>query len=616
MCIASRSARTLVVLMFLAALLPVWASEKKPLDTSPQSTEARILADLRYLAGDECEGRGIFTRGILKAADYIAAEFKRLGLKPGGVDGTYFQPFEVVGQVAFGKNNTLKLVSKDGQVLELERGKDFNPLSLGSGGKVAADVVFLGYGLSSDDPAYDDYAGVDVAGKVVIVFRSLPRDNVPYKPNFAEKPAVFAALSTKAKKAQEKKAAAIIFVNTSGLAANTDSPLRQSTRFSNNERVNIPTLAIKRAVLAKVLQAAGKDLDKVEKAIEHDFAPQSFVLEGWRCELETDLQRDSVQCKNIIGVVEGSGPLADEILVIGAHYDHLGYGGMGSLAPGSFDIHYGADDNGSGTVAVLELARRFAEKPDRTGRKLVFMLYSAEETGLLGSTHYCNNPLFPLQKTVAMYNLDMVGRYRKDVKLQINGTTTAKNDYFKKIVTAANEKHQLEISMPASSQFFGASDHFSFYRKDIPVLFLFTGMHPQYHRPTDRVETINIEGIRQCVELSETILQELATNPQKPIFVRAASPTAANPNRGGPRLGIMPNYNDDKEGVLLDDVTPGGLAARGGLKKGDRIIALNGKPVQNIQAYMTIMSGFRRGDKLEITLSRDGQTVTVTITLE
>lgn len=613
--VISKPWRAGAALLFLACWLPATADERKALDTSPKATETRVLSDMQYLAGDECEGRGIFTQGIHKAADYIAAEFKRFGLKPGGVDGGYFQPFDVVGQMAFGKANHLKFTAKDGQVVTLERGKDFNPLSLGDGGKFSGDVVFLGYGLTSTEPGYDDLAGVDLAGKVVIVLRGTPRENVPYKPNFAGKQAAFGSLVTKASNAQNGKAAAIIYVSTANQAGASDRLLGQGTRFGNNERATIPTLTMKRAVLAQLLKAAGKDLEEIEKAIDHNFAPQSFRIEGWTCDLQTDVQRQTVKCKNIIGVLEGSGPLAEEIVVIGAHYDHLGFGGSGSLAPGSFEIHYGADDNCSGTVAVMELARRFAEKKDRSGRKMVFMLFAAEEMGLLGSIYYCNNPLFPLNKTVAMYNMDMVGRYRKDVKLLVNGVTTAKNDYFKKIVTAANEKHNLEVSTPATSQYFGASDHFSFYRKDIPVLFLFTGMHPQYHKPVDRVETINIEGIRQCVELSETILEELTTKEEKPVFVRAA-PAAANPNRGGPRLGVMPNYNDDKEGVLLDDVTAGGVAEKGGLKKGDRIMALNGKPVQNVQSYMTLMSGMKRGDKLEVTVVRGGTTLKLTLTLE
>jgi hypothetical protein len=447
------------------------------------------------------------------------------------------------------------------------------------------------------------------------VLRGTPRENVPYKPNFAGKQAALSSLVTKATNAQNGKAAAIIFVSTANQAGTSDRQLSPMTRFGNNERVAIPTLTMKRAVLAQMLKAVGKDLEEIEKTIDYNFAPQTFNIEGWTCDLQTDIHRYTVKCKNVIGVLEGSGPLADEFVVVGAHYDHLGYGGAGSLAPGSFEIHYGADDNCSGTVAVMELARRFAEKKERTGRTMVFMLFSAEEMGLLGSAYYCNNPLFPLNKTVAMYNLDMVGRYRKDVKLLINGVTTAKDDYFKKLVTAANEKHNLEIATPATSQYFAASDHFSFYRKDIPVLFLFTGMHPQYHRPLDRVETINIEGIRQCVELSETILEELTTKEEKPVFVRAA-PAAANPNRGGPRLGVMPNYNDDQEGVLLDDVTPGGVADKGGLKKGDRIVALNGKPVQNVQSYMTLMSGMKRGEKLEVTVVRGGMTLKLTLTLE
>ncbi|HMP04639.1 MAG TPA: M20/M25/M40 family metallo-hydrolase, partial [Gemmatales bacterium] len=589
------SRRWAPLMLALAFLTPALADERPRLDTSTKATEARILNDMQYLAGDECEGRGIFTQGIHKAADYIAADFERFGLKPGGVDGTWFQPFEVTGQMAFGRNNALRLKGKDGEALELERGKEFNPLSLGASGEVKGGIVFVGYGLVSDDPAYDDFAGVDVAGKVVVMLRGVPREKVDYKPNFKDKPAAFSSLASKAAHAEKHKAAAIIFVSTLTQAGTTDRPLGQATRFGSTERVGIPTLSMKRATLEEMLKAAGHNLEEVEKNIDHEFKPNSMEITGWRCELATDVRRETVKCKNVIGVVEGSGPLAEEFIVIGAHYDHLGFGGSGSLAPGSFEIHYGADDNCSGTVSVIELARRFAQKKGRVGRTLVFQLYSAEEMGLLGSAYYCRNPLFPLEKTAAMYNMDMVGRYRPEVKLQVNGTTTAKDEYFKKIVDAANEKHKLEISTPATSQFFGASDHFSFYQKNIPVLFLFTGMHPQYHRPLDRVETINIEGVRQCVEFSETILDELASRSERPEFVRvgrqAATTPQTNPERGGPRLGVRPNYSDDKEGVLLEEVLAGGVAEKGGLKAGDRVVDMNGKPIQNIEAYMAVMRG-------------------------
>lgn len=617
----------LALAVALCAALPLAASDKgatyKPGFTKDASAaEARLLKDISYLAGDECEGRGITTKGIQLAADHIAGVMKDYGLKPGGTDG-YFQPFEVArGGASLGSGNAFSLKGTAGQTAVFKLGDQFVTLAAGANGTVSAPVVFAGYGAASAEPAYDDFAGLDCEGKVVIVLRKLPRaGNAQAQPNFPANSAL-AGVGAKVAAAQAKKAAAVLIVNDKASAGDTDSLVAFSYPLSGTtEKVTIPVMMVRRSVVNQMLKTAGKDLTQIEQAIDRDFKPQSFAIDGWTADLTTNATRAGVKCKNVIGVVEGAGPLADETVVIGAHYDHLGFGGSGSLAgPRVTAIHYGADDNASGTVAVLELARRFSKMEGRQGRRLVFMLYSAEESGLLGSAHYCKAPTFPLEKTVAMVNLDMVGRYREEEKLQVMGVTTAKDKLFDKMVEKANESLKLKLALSGGGAFFGASDHYSFYLKNVPVVFFFTGMHPQYHRPLDQVPTINIQGIRQVCDLAESLISQLAEVDPKPEFVKLTSSSsgggaAATPRMRGPTLGINMNYGREKPGVELTSVTEGRLAAKAGLKAGDVIVEISGKPVKDVQGYMAIMNGFKRGDEIEVVFERKDEKQKVKIKL-
>jgi hypothetical protein len=335
--------------------------------------------------------------------------------------------------------------------------------------------------------------------------------------------------------------------------------------------------------------------------------------------LTTSLQRTSFACKNIIGVVDGAGPLANETVVIGAHYDHLGYGGHGSLAADKSkkQIHYGADDNGSGTTTVLELARRFAAIKDRQGRRLVFILFSGEERGLLGSKYYCNkDPLLPLENTVAMVNLDMVGRFKdKENQLSISGVGTGKG--LETLVQKLSGEAGIELKSSPSG--YGPSDHDSFYRKKVPVLFLFTGYHADYHRPTDTADRINIAGMAKVAALTEKLISHLATDAPRPEYVHIAPPAekVGGVAGGGAKMRLIPDYNDDgKGGMLVESVVEGGAAARGGILPGDRIVTIKGEPTITVNAYMTIMSRQKAGVPLEVVVQRKGKEIKLTVTPE
>lgn len=585
----------------------------------PAESEQRLRQDITYLASAECEGRGPNTKGLDRAADYIANEFKKAGLAPAGPEGSYFQPFTIPGSTLQGEPS-LVLTGPQGQQIRLARGVHYDAMGLGGSGNLAgASVVFAGYGVGSEMAGYDDYDGIDVTGKVVVVLRNVPRAGSAELSRQLRAQAPFVA---KLARAGRQGAGAVLFVNNIEMARDGDDPLSffYTALDQSPDPVKTPAFFMRRSVLEMMLNSAtGQDLDDVERSIDRDYKPHSLELKGWTISLSADVQRGRIALKNVVGVLEGKGPLAQQTVVIGAHYDHLGYGIGGSLSSSRKPaIHHGADDNGSGTTAVLELARRFAAQPDRQGRRLVFMLFSGEELGLLGSKHYCKEPIFPLQDTAAMFNLDMVGRLRSDAKnprdrLLVEGSNTAK--VFDELLTALNPKHDFLLvkseNLPANS------DHFSFYQKKIPVLFFWTGIHVDYHKPSDTADKINVIGMRRIADLSEEVITRLATMEKRPDFVQVKVGNSGGAPRGdAPRLGVIPAYDDDKEGLLIEGASPGTPAAKAGLKAGDRIMSLAGKPVKNIQSYMQIMAGQKKGDTLEVGIVREGKPITVKALLE
>jgi hypothetical protein len=611
----------------LTAFVPLTPAEKNSANRALASEE-RLKKDIFFLASDECEGRGVATKGINKAAEYIAGEFKKAGLKPAAGRSDYFQPFDLfTGASKMEGTNTLKLTGPNKQEIELKLEEQFRPIGLSETGTVAAPVVFVGYGVTADKLGYDDYKDMNVAGKVVVILRKIPRaenSDAPFDggPNSS----THAALASKLVNAGLHKAAAVLFVNDRSNAKTGDALMDFAYTAGSRQTLGLPAVHVRRAVVDDMLKASTNlSLKEREADIDNGLKPQSVALTGWTAALEVNVQREKRAVKNIVGVLEGAGPHAEETVVIGAHYDHLGYGGRGtgSLSRDQKEptIHHGADDNGSGTTTIMELARRFGEMPNRQGRRLVFMAFTGEEMGLLGSDHYCKDPLIPLEKTVAMVNLDMVGRLRPDVetkkdKIFIYGTGTSKE--FDGQLTELNKKYDFQMQKVAGTRMAGgSSDHASFYAKKIPVIFFFTGNHPDYHRPTDTADKINVPGMRKVADFSEELIEQLAAEDQAPVYVAVNQPSPGRPaGGGGPRLGIMPSYGDEKEGVLLEGVSPGQAAEKAGLKEGDRILELGGKPVKNLEAYMVLMATFKKGDTLDVVVRRGGNKESIKVKLE
>jgi hypothetical protein len=578
----------------------------------------RIKKDLAFLAGPECAGRASGGKEIDKAADYVAAAFKAAGLKPEGKDGSYFTPFSVVGRVAPVEPTSLKLNGPDGQFLSLKLGSQFAVTSQSGQGKTEGGLVFAGYGITSEKPAYDDYKGIDAKDKVVLIIRRTPQFNAKENP-FGAEGGEAASLNSKVSNAIKHGAKGILFVSDKSLAE-TNDPLID---FANVGLNKIPVLHVKRYIADHLLlSSCDKTLSQIEDAIDKDLTPRSLALEKWSLATEVVVKRQDLPCKNVVGVLDGAGPLADETVVIGAHYDHVGDGMFGSLlgAAGRGKIHYGADDNASGTTGLIELARRYGAMKDRQGRRIVFIAFSAEERGLFGSKDYCANPLFPLEKTAIMLNMDMIGRAaiveengQKLPRLLIYGTGTGEG--IDKLVDEKTKKYPFKyIIAPGGT---GPSDHDSFYRKQVPVIFYFTGSHPDYHRPTDTPEKINYEGLSMVVDLVQDCTNHYLTLKERPKYLvtreRFRDPTEAPRSAGSgagrgnsPVLGIMPgNYEEEGKGVKVDGVSPGGAAEKAGIKAGDFIIEIAGKPVKDIGAYMATMGTLTAGKEVEVVIVRD-----------
>jgi Predicted aminopeptidases len=488
---------------------------------------SNLQAHVKYLASPELEGRFAIAPGAHKAADYIARVFQQSGLEPKGTNG-YFQDWELTLGFKPGADNSLKI--RGGRVWEAPA-EAIRPLNLTANTKVEGELVFVGYGVSQPNAGYDDYANVDVSGKIAVILRGAPNwEGV--SPDITRA----ARIPTKVQTALQKGAIGVILVN----LPDNDRLLPLGMR-GRAPATNAALLNVQASVGDKLLQPLGLTVAEAVKRINETGTPISAPL-NLTAEMSASIEPNRGIARNVIGFIPGSDPqLRDEVIVIGAHYDHLGYGEVGSLAPEPGDIHPGADDNASGTAAIMELARLLAQNRDRLKRSVLVIAFSAEEEGLLGAEYFLQNPTVPRENIVAMLNFDMVGRMTNN-RVSISGVGTAAE--WEGILKAANtENLNLQLSQSAS----GGSDHMPFMRREIPVLFFFTGMHPDYHRPSDTWEKINYEGQAQIVALAERVVYDLASRPERPKFTRPQQP---QPQQGAQRsgfrvrIGLIPTYSE------------------------------------------------------------------------
>jgi hypothetical protein len=584
----------------------------------------RVRRHVQFLASDKLQGRRAGTAAADEAANYIAKEFGSYGLKHASPEG-FLQPFTFVSGVKLGQQNAFQ-IKDSGGARTYKVGTDYMPLAFSSSEKAEGEIVFVHYGISAPELQYDNYKDVDVKGKIVMILRGSPDGDNPHG-RFASYTQPGLEIQNKTLKAREKGARGIIFIS--------EEKVFQHDRLSrlhhdlNFLEAGIPVIIVSSQMANDIFsnqhpsesENAGVKKDHVDRLNSYGF---SFPLKDITADFKTDVVRINGKSANVVGVLSGSDPqLAGEYVVIGAHYDHLGLGGPESLAAvPEGQIHHGADDNASGTAGLLELARVLAKDRAKIKRSIMFIAFSGEELGLLGSGAYTKAPPVPISSTVAMLNMDMVGRLRNG-SLFVGGVGTS--PVWKPLLEKLNATTGASASGPGTgsgSRFqlgfgqdgFGPSDHQSFYVRDVPVLFFFTGTHDDYHKPSDTADKINSEGLAQVAEYVREIAVSVANEPQRIAFNRVK--VESKPTGGGFRvyLGTVPNYSDQSDGMKLDGVRPGSPAERAGLHAGDIVMRLGKTTIKNVYDYTYALGELRAGEEVEIAIRREGREMTLKIT--
>lgn len=575
--------------------------------SAPQADPNRYVADIKALASPEMEGRGAGTKGLIRAEHLIEKRYEELHIEPAGVKG-YAQPFSVVTGARLRSDNRCVVQTSDKkQALTIE--KDFVPFSFSASGQVTAAVVFAGYGATADEFHYDDYAGLDVRDKIVVVLR--------YEPSgFGEKSAhhgltQHSQLITKAINARNHGAKALVVI-TGKLGDGEEDVLTRFGSVSGPENVGVVMVQVKNAVADAWFQAAGKTLKEVQEQINSSTKPASFDFpDTLHVSLNIDVETTRATVDNVLAWLPGQ---TDEYVIIGAHYDHLGRGNFDSLAPSQIgQIHPGADDNASGTAGVLELARLLAPERGKLRRSILFMDFAGEELGLLGSAEWVKEPTRPLAKAVAMINMDMIGRI-KDDKVYIGGVGTGST--FKAVLDQAQKEAPFKIESSAGG--YSSSDHTSFVTKKIPVLFFFSGLHSDYHKPSDTWDKINGPSAARLLDMVESVALQLANTDQPPAFqvVAEEKPLVGGAGGYGPYFGSVPDFGQVENGVKFSDVRPNSPAAKAGLKAGDILVQFGDKPIKNLYDFTDALRRSKVGDLVEVKVIRDGQPVTANVKLE
>ena len=540
-----------------------------------------VLAHVRFLADDRLEGRAVGTAGEHCAADYLASQFESFGLEPAGSQSSFFQTFEIRKGAELGPQTRLTVAGREYGV-----GTDWVPTGFSASASVEGELVYGGHLLSSPGNPADEFARMDISDRIVVVEWGDPDD--PHGTGLRGDP------HFKATVAAGRDAAGILLLAPIGMELPTpDSEMRAA--------LAIPVGIVSGAAAAVLREA---------------------LIGGASASLRTDVRATSAEARNVVALLPGANPLLrGEYVIVGAHYDHLGYGGEGSLAPGETAIHNGADDNASGTAGMLEIARILAAGP-RPDRSVLFIAFTGEERGLWGSAYFVRERTIDLEEAVAMLNLDMVGRVVDD-GLTVMGVGTAAE--WNEIIDRANAALSTPFTIGKSPDGYGPSDHSSFYGEGIPVLHFLSNLHEDYHRPSDDWEKINVDGLERVSQLAARIAARLATGGADAVaLTRIEQPQQrGGPNQAasstssgyGPYLGTVPDMTPRPFGLRLTGVREGSPAAAAGLRPGDVVVEFAGRPVTDIYAYTYALQAQAPGDEVVIVVERDGARVSVTATL-
>lgn len=569
---------SLAVVCVLAVFMvvgPLLGSQTKGISSE------RIYEHIAVLAHDSLEGRQVGEAGEWKAAQYIAAQFEKLGLSAKGDEGTFFQSFDFIKQIDFGPENRLSLNGHD-----LELGSEFQPMKQSANRTFDfGEIVDVGYGITVDekDGKYDDYEGKDVAGKGVLIRRFSPSaDDNPHV-DFGN----YESLTDKIRTAIANEAGGVFFIT----PEDQDDTL-MSIGAVHIRPKEIPIILVRRAALEK---------------LELDLSlPVLLSAAG-----ETELVRTRDTGYNVIGHLTGE---TDTVIMMGAHYDHLGWGGPSSLYTGKEKmIHNGADDNASGVACMLETARYFASTEGRPHHSMLFIAFTGEEAGLLGSSHFAKNMTVDSSKVRMMLNVDMIGRLAdQDTGLAVMGTGTAVEfkSFFDSLDTG-------DLTLATKESGTGPSDHTIFYNRKIPSLHFFTGAHSDYHKPSDDIETIDIEGIVRVTSLITDVVSHFDQLEGELTFQKTKDPDAGKRRaRFSVTLGVMPDYVAEVEGLKIDGVIPERPAERAGILEGDIVVKMGAIVIGDIYDYMNALGKFRKGDTCIVIVERGSETVELQVIFE
>lgn len=525
----------------------------------------RVFNHVSYLASDRLEGRGTGSAGEQLSAEYIANEFKKNKLKPYGDHQSFYQNFDIV-TLRMAKDSTTLLVNG----LPLILFKDFYPLSYSSNHKIVdAKMMNAGYGITAPELNHDDYSNIDVKGRIALINIGSPDSQLSHS-KFIK----YLSLESRVKKAESMGALGVIFIS-KGLAK--DHPDGEMAK--NIKPSSIPVFFVTNSDL--IYDPPG-GLPLVMKSIIFSVKATGHNVIGYR------------------------NNRAKYTVVIGAHHDHLGFGEIkGSREPQSNAIHNGADDNASGTAALIELSKVLKKRKFKKFNYL-FIAFSGEEMGLLGSKHFVDNPTIAMDKMTYMVNMDMIGRLKESLLIYGTGTSP----YWKEAIPLLKKDSTAIHKITTMESGIGSSDHTSFYLKRIPALHFFTGQHDEYHKPSDDIALLNINGE---IKVIGKIKELIAKSPSKDKLQFSKTKDEEGRRSFKVTLGIMPDYTYDSEGVRIDGVKEGKPAHKAGLQKGDIIIALAGEKIPNIEAYMKILSKMEPDQKVEIVYSREGNLTTTEI---
>ena len=571
---------------------------------SPEITAAEIQEHINYLASDELKGRDSGTEGCLEAARYVENEFKKYSLAP-FFDGSYMQEFPFISTIQLTDNNLLTITLPDTELNPVLH-EDYITVPFSGNADVDAKLVFAGFGISAPNLEYDDYENLDVEGKVVIVLRNHPDNDNPHS-EFEK----FAPLRKKSSVARDKGAVGIIFVNGYEEFKQGDDLVN----FSYDRGGAVTGFAIanvKREIVEEIFSSSGLSFKTYYENIIAEKKPASFIFDNVDVKLSTGIEEVETISWNVAGYLPAANPkFKDEYIVLGAHFDHLGMGGQNSLYQGDEpQVHNGADDNASGTTGLLELAEKFASIKNKLNRNILFVAFSGEELGLLGSAYFVNNMPINADQVATMINMDMIGRLNDERSLIVYGTGTSTD--WKDIL---NDINGYDLSLSFNDEGYGPSDHSSFYGKEIPVLFFFTGTHTDYHKPSDDADKINASGEEEVLKYVYDVTNFISTLTEAPDYLLVEKKDMGQMPGRKVWVGTIPDFAGEVDGYKISGVSDGSPAQLGGLQGGDIIIKFGDKIISNIYDFTYALADFLPGDKVKVIVKRGEEEITYELTL-